>query len=131
MIFVDSGAWFASVIENDVDHISAKSWFDQNVEELLITDYIIDETLTLLRSRRAETKALELGKLFFETQDLTVYYLSEFDLRESWNIFRHYSDKGWSFTDCTSKLVCEKFEVDQAVSFDRHFKQFGSLVILP
>lgn len=131
MIFVDSGAWFASVVEDDEDHFAAKNWFDQNVEELLITDYIVDETLTLLRSRGAETKALELGKLFFETQDISVHYLNESEIRESWNIFKQFSDKGWSFTDCSSKHICEKFEISQAVSFDKHFRQFGSVIILP
>ena len=60
MIFVDSGAWFASVVEDDTDHFAAKSWFGHNTEQLLITDYVIDETLTLLRSRGEHRKALEL-----------------------------------------------------------------------
>ncbi|MGQ0543512.1 MAG: type II toxin-antitoxin system VapC family toxin [Blastocatellia bacterium] len=131
MIFVDSGAWFASVVEDDVDHVAAKNWFDKNFENLLLTDYIIDETLTLLRSRGAESKALELGKLFFETKDVFVHYLSETEIKETWNIFKQYSDKGWSFTDCSSKHICEKLQITKTVSFDKHFRQFGSLIVLP
>ena len=131
MIFVDSGAWFASVVEDDADHFAAKSWFGHNTEQLLITDYVIDETLTLLRSRGEHRKALELGGLFFETEDVSVHYLSETGIKETWKVFKQFSDKGWSFTDCSSKYICEKSGIDRAVSFDRHFQQFGSVIILP
>jgi predicted nucleic acid-binding protein len=131
MIFVDSGAWFASVIEDDVDHRAAKEWFEQNTDDLFVTDYIIDETLTLLRSRGAKIKSLELGKLFFETDKVLVHYLAADELREAWNVFKQYSDKGWSFTDCSSNVICAKLEIKHAISFDKHFKQFGALVILP
>ena len=46
MIFVDSGAWFAGIVADDVDHQAASEWFELNTERLFVTDYIIDETLT-------------------------------------------------------------------------------------
>lgn len=51
MIFVDSGAWYSSLIPTDPDHAAALAWLAQNTEALLTTDYIVDETLTLLRAR--------------------------------------------------------------------------------
>ena len=54
MILVDTGAWFASVVPSDIDHASASQWLNQNAEPLLTTDYIVDETLTLLRARRVD-----------------------------------------------------------------------------
>ena len=51
MIFVDTGAWFASVIPTDPDHAAARDWLAANTAPLLTTDYVIDETLTLLRAR--------------------------------------------------------------------------------
>jgi predicted nucleic acid-binding protein len=47
MIFVDAGAWFASLIPTDPDHASATAWLAENSSSLLTTDYVIDETLTL------------------------------------------------------------------------------------
>ncbi len=131
MIFVDSGAWFARVVEDDLDHAAAHAFFQQNEEELLVTDYIVDETLTLLRARGESKKALQLGELFFYADDVYVHYLSKNDIRLSWEIFLKFEDKDWSFTDCTSKYVCEKFEIVTAVSFDRHFRQFGTVSVLP
>lgn len=131
MIFLDSSAWFAGVVEDDTDHPAASQWFEDNNERLFVTDYIIDETLTLLRARGEHRKALEMGNLFFETNDIFVHFLSQQDVRQTWDVFKAFSDKGWSFTDCSSKVVCELFDITHAVSFDKHFRQFGSLSVFP
>ena len=131
MIFVDSGAWFAGIVADDVDHQAASEWFELNTERLFVTDYIIDETLTLLRARGEYRRAVEMGNLFFSTDDIFVHFLTEQDIRKTWNIFNTFSDKDWSFTDCSSKLACEQFNVTRAFSFDKHFKQFGTLSVLP
>jgi predicted nucleic acid-binding protein len=49
MIFVDTGAWYASAVPDDDDHPAARNWLDGNTLPLLTTDYVIDETLTLPR----------------------------------------------------------------------------------
>jgi predicted nucleic acid-binding protein len=51
MIFVDTGAWYASLVPTDPDHTTAAQWLATNRSPLLTTDYVVDETLTLLRSR--------------------------------------------------------------------------------
>ena len=51
MIFVDTGAWFALVVPTDPDHEAAVAWFDGNRDPVLTSDYVVDETLTLLRVR--------------------------------------------------------------------------------
>ena len=49
MIFVDTGGWFASIVPTDKNHDKARNWFLQNREPLITTNYVVDETLTLLR----------------------------------------------------------------------------------
>jgi predicted nucleic acid-binding protein len=131
MIFVDTGAWFASTVPSDVDHTSASKWLKQNSEPLLTTDYIIDETLTLLRARGESTRAIRLGEQLFSGALAKIYFLSEDDIRDTWDIFRKFADKAWSFTDCSSKVVIEKLGITQAFCFDHHFVQFGSIVVVP
>lgn len=62
MIFVDSGAWFASLVPTDQDHAAATAWLGQNREPLVTTDYILDETLTLLRIRGQNARAMLFGE---------------------------------------------------------------------
>lgn len=131
MIFVDSGGWFASVVTDDRDYEPAKLWLEQNKEPLFTTNYIVDETLTLLRARGENQKALQIGNLFFGGHLANVYHLSEHDVLQTWQVFQTFADKNWSFTDCSSKFVCEKFGISRAFSFDKHFLQFGTLVIVP
>lgn len=131
MIFVDSGGWFASVVEDDDDYHAAQKWLTENKETLFTTDYIVDETLTLLRARGENRKALKIGDLFFSGLMANVYHLSEDDILQTWKIFQQFSDKDWSFTDCSCKFVCEKFGITRAFSFDKHFRQFGSITVVP
>ena len=123
MIFVDTGAWFASVITSDPNHSAAQAWLNSNIAPLLTTDYVVDETLTLLRARRHHTKARWLGERFFNSQLGAIYHLTEDDLRRAWETFRDFDDKEWSFTDCASRVVIEKFNIAKAFAFDHHFRQ--------
>jgi len=129
--FVDTGAWFSIAVPWDMNHIDGRNWFESNVEPLITTDYVIDETLTLLRARREPERALMLGEHLFSGVLADIYYVSSEDIEESWRTFRQFSDKGWSFTDCTSKVVIEKLGITHAFSFDQDFRQFGTVVVVP
>ncbi len=45
-IFVDTGAWFSSVIPSDTNHPLAAGWLSRNKRPLVTTDYVVDELLT-------------------------------------------------------------------------------------
>jgi predicted nucleic acid-binding protein len=131
MIFVDTGAWFAAAVPTDPDHAAASQWLAGNNEPLLTTDYVVDETLTLLRVRGERTRALLLGKGFFGGRLAEIHRLDESEIALAWEIFRRFDDKGWSFTDCTSRVVIERLGIQQAFAFDNHFRQFGIMQVVP
>lgn len=131
MIFVDTSAWFASVVPSDPDHTAATHWLGQNAQLLITTDYIVDETLTLLKARGELARAVALGDRFFDGVLAELHYVTPDEIESAWQIFREFSDKQWSFTDCTSKLIIEALEVQQAFCFDHHFLQFGSVDTVP
>jgi uncharacterized protein len=131
MIFVDTGAWFASVVPWDANHVSAAAWLRSNTAPLFTTDYVLDETLTLLRVRKENARAETLGRQLFQGSLATLYHLSELDLQVAWHVFQKFQDKEWSFTDCTSKVIMEKLALAQAFSFDQHFQQFGTVIVVP
>ena len=131
MIFVDTSAWSAFCVSADPNHLASVQWMSGNEEPLLTTDYVIDETLTLLRARNPSQYAFEFGKEAFAESAFVIHYLRRSEVLEAWNVFRKFSDKGWSFTDCTSKVVMESLGIQTAFSFDQHFRQFGSVVVAP
>ena len=77
MIFVDTSAWFAAVVPTDSNHPEASRWLAVNSEPLLTTDYIVDETLTLLRARGERQRAKALVEQFFNSSVAEVYFLTE------------------------------------------------------
>lgn len=131
MIFVDSGAWFASVIVTDPDHAAAKTWLTGNREQLLTTDYVLDETLTLLRARGQSHMAVALGAALFGETLAKLHFCTQEEILAAWDTFQRYADKGWSFTDCPSKVVMAKLAIPTAFAFDQHFRQFGTVSVVP
>ena len=53
------------------------------------------------------------------------------DVQHAWETFRRYEDKGWSFTDCVSRVVTQRLGIEQAFAFDEHFRQFGIVTVVP
>lgn len=131
MIFVDSSAWIAAMIPGDSDHAAAVAWLASNHESLAVTDYIFDETVTLLRARGQHVRATEWGDAILSGEIASLHRLDETDSRSAWAVFSHFADKDWSFTDCTSKVVIERVRITTAFAFDHHFRQFGSVAVTP
>ena len=131
MIFVDSGAWFAVWATKDPNHARANQWFRSNQEPLVTTDYVIDETLTLLRARGEPIRAIRLGAKFFDGHIAIMDYTQVDEIREAWSVFQGFADKSWSFTDCTSYVVMRRLEIKTAFAFDSHFRQFGLINVVP
>lgn len=131
MIFVDTGAWYASLVPTDPDHAKAAQWLAANHSPLLTTDYVIDETLTLLRARGERKRALLLGARFFQADLAEIHKITFADLTLAWKTFEQFDDKNWSFTDCTSKVVMEQLDIKVAFAFDHHFQQFGTVQVIP
>lgn len=130
-IFVDTGAWFAYFVPSDPDHPAASELFDKNTHPLITTDYIVDELLTVLKVRGEFQRALEIGPSFFNGDVCNLEWVSQADVANAWQVFSTYRDKGWSFTDCISRVVMERLRITTAVAFDEHFHQFGTVTVVP
>jgi uncharacterized protein len=130
-VFVDTGPWYASVVAGDPRHADVMAWHRLNNQPLVTTDYIVDETLTLLRSRGEYSRAIALGRRLLDLSGVNVHFISEAEIRRAWALFRDNPGRDWSFTDCTSKVVIDTLHLRHALTFDRHFSEFGSLELFP
>ena len=130
-VFVDTGAWFAYFVRRDPDHSSARNWVSTNESSLVTSDYILDELFTLLKIRESHVLAVAAGRVLIEEKICQIIKLTPDDFTRAWSIFVQFSDKGWSFTDCTSKAIMDRLNLSTAFSFDEHFEQFGSIIRVP
>jgi len=131
MIFVDTSAWFAAYVEVDANYFAASAFLASVVGDLITTDYIVAETLNLFRARRRSARAMSFGDIVFDAKEIVVEQVSSDDLKRAWLLFRHYGDKHWSFTDCTSFAMIERLGIKTAFAFDQHFHQFGNVEVVP
>jgi predicted nucleic acid-binding protein len=129
--FVDTGGWVALFVEVDAHYPSAQRWLGSNNDRLVTSDYIVDEVLTLIRARYKRQTALEVGQALFGERLAELLFLSEEDIGRGWGIFRSHSDKGWSFTDCTSLALMRRMGISRAFAFDRHFSQMRGIRRVP
>jgi hypothetical protein len=131
VIFVDTGAWFAAFVPTDPNHQLADAWMRKNSERLVTTDYVIDELITLLDRRGEQRRGHLARKVCFGDNCAHIEFVTRDDFLSAWDLHDGFTDKQWSFTDCTSKVIMERMGIRTALSFDVHFKQFGTIVVLP
>lgn len=129
MIFVDSSAWLAIADVRDGNHRAAISFHARLLEgsagRLLTSDYILDETLTLIRKRVGE----ELVRQFIAGVDgspsVQQIWVTSAHYRAALALFLGQGGKTWSFTDCTSFAIMGELGIRQAFTFDSDFRQAG------
>ena len=129
MIFVDTSAFYALEVEDDVNHVAARR-FLREVREgrygaMLTTDYVLDEMLTLLRLRHGVQAALKFLEKIRESRSIKVVWIDENVFQQALEYFKRDRDFKWSFTDCTSFAVMMMLKIECAFTFDEHFEQAG------
>lgn len=93
MIFVDTSAWFATFAPGDPNHEAAASFFTSKPAQLLVTsDYVLAETLTLLKMRGEGRRAFELGRQILENKICKLIWIDKQDVYKAWTIFDSYRD---------------------------------------
>jgi predicted nucleic acid-binding protein len=132
-LFADTGAWCALYDRSDVHHARALAFLQELARQkaqLITSDYVLDETLTLLRFRAGHKEATEFGKWVLQSPLVKVINIGEKIWQAAWEIFVRYDDKDFSFTDCTSFAIMRQLGLINAFAFDHNFEQAG-FVMLP
>ena len=101
-----------------------------NTDRLVTSDYIYDELLTLFRSRGQMDRAKDWVEQVRQRR-LDIIEVFESDIRAATKLFFDFADKDWSFTDCTSRVLMERLGIVRAFAFDEHFRQFGTVAVVP
>lgn len=129
MIFVDTGVWFARFVPRDPNHKVVATWFANNQQPLLTSDYCVDEVLTLLSVREMPGLAIQAGHELLQQNIARVYFLSPAQFSRAWILFQQRAAAGWSFTDCTSNIIIDDLGLSSSAALDQHFRQFGVTVV--
>lgn len=129
--FVDTSAFYALDDSDDANHeeaIKIRRGIRNGklqIRRLYTSNYILDETLTLIRMHLGHSQAIDFGERIRKSRIVNVVRISAEVEEKAWVIFKKHKDKRYSFTDCTSFALMEEFGVKNAFSFDRNFEQYG------
>ena len=131
-LFVDTSGWMMLADENDPQHVRARvaqdAWFDRG-GVLVTTDYVMDETLTLLRSRLGLPAAVAWWDAAENSPRLGWEWIDPVRAEKARRWMFRWRDKEFSFTDCTSFVVMKERRLRRALTSDRHFKQAGFEIV--
>jgi uncharacterized protein len=132
-IFVDTSGFFSLLSPRDDSHKDAVEILkkSQRTHQLFVTtDYIIDETATLLNARGIGHFA---GILFDSIKSSNVCRIEWMDrelFTKTQTCFEKHLDHAWSFTDCFSFLIMKELKLKNALTKDKHFKEAGYAPLL-
>lgn len=127
-IFVDTSFFKALIDEKDDFHTQGVQIFENVQREnllLVTTNYVLDETYTLIRKRRGREKVRELRDFLVKiAPQIRITRVTSADDASAWEWFlKDWSDL--SFTDCVSFAVMERLSLTRVAAFDDHFSRAG------
>jgi len=131
-LFVDTAGWMAMADASDPAHVAScrarDAWLRRGVI-LVSTDFVLDETLTLIRMRLGLDAAARWWDQVEPSQRLRWEPIDKDRLEKARRWFFRWADQRFSFTDCTSFVVMRDLHLKAALTPDSHFRHAGFRVV--
>lgn len=131
-LFVDTAGWMACADAADPAHTHCRAARDRALEAgqaLVTTDFVVDETLTLLRVRLGLRAAETWWQQIDGSSRLRWERIDSDRFEKARQMFFRYRDKDFSFTDCTSFVIMRDARLTHVLTTDSHFRQAGFQVL--
>lgn len=131
--FVDTSGFYAFLVQDDPAHATTAAFVaeaERGKRSLTTTDYVLDETATLLSARGLRAQAGQFLESILDSEAIQVQWCNAAWFAAAKTLFQTHKDKAWSFTDCLSFAVMNELKITNALTKDRDFKQAGLIVLL-
>ena len=132
-VFMDTAGFLALWDAGDDHHAAAVALQRELIRKrrrFLTSDYVVDETITLLLVRHSHAAAANFLATIERSEALRLEWVGPERFHAAGTLFRRRSDKEWSFTDCVSFSLLHELRVRDAFTTDHHFKQAGFVPLL-
>lgn len=130
MILIDTSDFLALLQPRDSLHERAKAWARAIREPVVVTEYVLWETVNALSAPVDRPKVGSMLSLV--RNDPTAIWLpASSDLLDAGlELHVQRPDKAWSLTDCISFVVMQRRGIARALTHDHHFEQAGFEALL-
>jgi len=131
-LFVDTGGWMAMADVKDPVHVTSAKARDHWLEQggvLATSNYVLDETLTLIRIRLGIEPTEKWWTMISESPRCHVEWVSPERVAKAIRWFFKWKDQSFSFTDCTSFIIMRELGIEKVLTGDRHFNTAGFQIL--
>ena len=136
LIIADSSGLYALADVRDPHHKQAIAFLKSLAPggvyaggQLIVSNHIFDEVMTLTRARLGMKSALQLGLRLRNSRFVQMMIFTQAEEQATWRVFSRYHDKKWSYTDCSCLALAQEHDTALAFSFDHHFVQMGLTMV--
>lgn len=132
-VFVDTSGFYAMLVKRDDAHADVTALMRKARRlkwNFICTDYILDETATLLKARGLKHLLVGFFDSILHSQACRIEWTDSERFLATAEFFLKHADQGWSFTDCLSFLVMRELNLKKALTKDTHFREAGFEALL-
>ena len=132
-LFMDTSGFYALLVKSDDAHRRAAAAMAEAAGagvRLVTTDYVLDETATLLRAGGFSHLLEPLFQALDKAKNGRVVWMEADRFVATRLLFLKYADQHLSFTDCFSFCVMREYRIRRALTKDRHFTDAGFEALL-
>lgn len=129
-LFIDTWGWLTLYDKDEARHQETTQFYQQFRAKkgiIYTTDYVLDETFTLLFKRVYAEKAKESMQILtnaFQRPDFNLIWIDKVRFVKAQSFRVKFIDKPYiSFTDLTSIVVMEELGISRILTEDAHFIQ--------
>lgn len=129
---IDAGAFLAMIDVSDSNHVAAALFVrSHSADSFYVPDTVFAETMVLIKARLGARPAVDLGDRIRESRQFLLVPLTPDDHEATWTIFSRYTDKDWSYVDCSTFAMSRRLNIPNVFAFDHHFDQMVELARVP
>ena len=132
-LFVDSSAWIALRSRRDQHHADADRLFRDALARripLVTTGLVVAETHRLTLFRVGVQPARRFLELVDASSGVTIHFPGVADHAAARRWLERLGSRPVTYTDAVSFAVMERLDIQEAIAFDEHFRQYGQFTIL-
>ena len=132
-VFVDTSFFIALLNSKDEDHVAAialQTELSEKSIQKITSEYILLELSDGLAKLRYRKLAVQTIELLQQDSSFEIISASGTIWSNAWSLFKSRPDKEWGLTDCTSFVLMDQFELNCALTADKHFQQAGFQALL-
>jgi predicted nucleic acid-binding protein len=131
-VFIDTWGWLAIGHQRDPFHKEVVEYYQKLQEDkirIYTSDYILDETITLLFRREKYEDAVKFMGGIFQSSERGYIIIDKINaprFSSAWELRKSFKDKPLiSFTDITTMVIMQERGIKYILTKDDHFKHVG------